>query len=285
MTKNPLISIITIVYNNKEGFEITAKSIVSQSALDKAEWIIIDADSKDGTKNILERYKKYTTYTVSEPDKGRYDGMNKGIAVAKGEYTIFMNAGDAFNNESVIEKIINEPLFGKVDYIAGNTYTVTSNKVTGKCTSPASITARFFFLDTLCHQSTFIRTKRLQEFGGYDINYKITADAKFFYEDIVLRNAKYGKTDIFISRYDINGISSIEQNAVQQEKTRFISNSIPPRILIDLNRVAFGETYIERISSRLNHKGVIYNIISYFAILLYSPIAIKNRIKMKLRNL
>lgn len=285
MTKNPLISIITIVYNNKEGFEITAKSIVSQSALDKAEWIIIDADSKDGTKNILERYKKYTTYTVSEPDKGRYDGMNKGIAVAKGEYTIFMNAGDAFNNESVIEKIINEPLFGKVDYIAGNTYTVTSNKVTGKCTSPASITARFFFLDTLCHQSTFIRTKRLQEFGGYDINYKITADAKFFYEDIVLRNAKYGKTDIFISRYDVNGISSIEQNAVQQEKTRFISNSIPPRILIDLNRVAFGETYIERISSRLNHKGVIYNIISYFAILLYSPIAIKNRIKMKLRNL
>lgn len=285
MTKNPLISIITIVYNNKEGFEITAKSIVSQSALDKAEWIIIDADSKDGTKNILERYKKYTTYTVSEPDKGRYDGMNKGIAVAKGEYTIFMNAGDAFNNESVIEKIINEPLFGKVDYIAGNTYTVTSNKVTGKCTSPASITARFFFLDTLCHQSTFIRTKRLQEFGGYDINYKITADAKFFYEDIVLRNAKYGKTDIFISKYDVNGISSIEQNAVQQEKTRFISNSIPPRILIDLNRVAFGETYIERISSRLNHKGVIYNIISYFAILLYSPIAIKNRIKMKLWNL
>lgn len=285
MAKTPRISIITIVYNDKEGLELTAKSIVSQSALDKTEWIIIDADSKDGTKKILEKYKKYTTYIVSEPDKGRYDGMNKGIAVAKGEYTIFMNAGDAFNDKYVIENILNEPIFGKVDYIAGHTYTVIGNKIVGKHMSPATISARFFFIDALCHQSIVIRTERLKIFGGYDNEYKITADAKFFYEDIILRNAKYKKTDIFISRYDINGISGRELSTVQREKMQFIKNSIPPRILIDLERVAFGETYIERISARLKYKGVIYNFISGLAILLYSPIAIKNRIKMKLRNL
>lgn len=284
MIEKPLVSIITIVYNDKEGLKKTAESIISQSVFNKTEWIIIDADSKDGTKDIIEEYREYTTHAVSEPDKGRYDGMNKGIAVALGEYTIFMNAGDAFDNEFVIENILNEPFWGEVDYIAGNTYTVIGNKVLDKHISPNSITASFFLTHTLCHQSTFIRTKRLQEFGGYDNDFKIAADAKFFFEDLILRNAEYGKTNIFISRYDITGISSREASTTQREKMHFISNSIPPCILKDLKRLTFGETYIERISVLLEHKGVLYNIITFFAILIYSPIAIKNRVRKLLKN-
>lgn len=284
MTRRPEISIITIVYNDRAGLELTAHSIVSQSKFELTEWIIIDADSKDGTKDVIENYKANTSYAISEPDKGRYDGMNKGIALAKGEYTIFMNAGDSFNDNYVIENIIKESSWGNVDYISGNTYGVTDNRITGKQISPSHITATYFLKDTLNHQSTFIRTERLKKYGGYDCEYKIAADSKFFFEDIILRDATYAKSNLFIARYDVTGISGMNPTSVQQEKKRYISTHLPPRIVDDLNRLAFGKTGLERISSRLEHKGLLYLTISAFATLLYSPIAIKNRLLIHLRK-
>lgn len=287
MSTTPLISIITIVYNDKNGLQITANSIISQTAISKTEWILIDANSNDGTKEILEHYKQYTSYAISEPDNGRYDGMNKGIALAKGMYTIFMNAGDIFAEDYVIEKVLKHEEWGKTDYISGNTYYTIGNKIVGKDISPDTINATFFLTGALCHQSTFIKTDRLKEFGGYDERFKITADAKFFYEDIVMRNAKYCKADLFISKFDVTGVSSSNFAMLQEEKMKFISQSLPSRVLKDLNRLAFGETALERISIRLKQKGPIYIIVSLFAIILYSPIALKNRVFMlykKYRN-
>ena len=284
MASKPKLSVITIVYNDHKGLELTANSIISQRALSDTEWIIIDADSQDGTKDVIEKYKKFAAHSISEPDKGRYDGMNKGIALAKGEYTIFMNAGDTFADNSVIENILKESSWKDADYISGNTYEIMNNKITGRNLSPDTLTAKFFLKDALCHQSTFIKTERLKRYGGYDYEYPITADAKFFFEDIVLRDAKYAKTDIFISRYDTSGISSCNTNAVQQEKMRYISALLPPRVIKDIQKLTFGETALERIMTKLNPKGGLYYIISIFAIIIYSPIAIRNRLRMRLKS-
>ena len=278
------ITIITVVYNDCMGLEMTANSVISQTSLSNIEWIVIDANSQDGTKTVIEKYKEYTSYAISEPDNGIYDGMNKGIRLANGEYTIFMNSGDTFADNDVIKNALEFMSANKADYISGNTFHTIDNKITGKHIAPKNISASFFFTDALCHQSTFIRTKRLKECGGYDCEYKITADAKFFFEDIVLRNAKYLNIDLFVSRYDIKGISGSNPSKVQQEKMLFLSRLLPPLVKEDLQRLALGRTSIERISSRLKHKGILYRIISLFAIILYAPIALKNRFLMKCKK-
>ena len=100
------VSIITVVLNDKVGFEHTAKSIVEQTAFELVEWIVIDAASTDGTVDVIKQYSSQITYWVSEPDKGIYDGMNKGINNANGEYLLFLNAGDTLYSRNTIENII-----------------------------------------------------------------------------------------------------------------------------------------------------------------------------------
>lgn len=98
----PLFSIITITFNNRDGLCKTSTSVQSQ-IYKNYEWIIIDGDSNDGTQHDFINYS--SANIISEPDKGIYDAMNKGINCATGEYIIFMNAGDIFANENVLNDI------------------------------------------------------------------------------------------------------------------------------------------------------------------------------------
>ncbi len=89
------LSIITVNLNNKDGLQKTIDSVISQTFKD-FEWIVIDGGSTDGSKELIEKYSDYISYWVSEPDKGIYNAMNKGIKVAKGDYLEFLNSGDIF---------------------------------------------------------------------------------------------------------------------------------------------------------------------------------------------
>ena len=98
------ISIITTVYNGEKTIEKTIKSIIEQS-YKNFEYIIVDANSKDKTLEIINRYKNSVTKIISEPDKSIYEGMNKGINVATGSIIGILNSGDTFFKDSL--KIIN----------------------------------------------------------------------------------------------------------------------------------------------------------------------------------
>ena len=87
------LSVITINFNNRDGLRKTIESVVNQTYND-FEYIIIDGGSTDGSVDVIKEYADRIDYWVSEPDKGIYNAMNKGIDVAKGEYCIFMNSGD-----------------------------------------------------------------------------------------------------------------------------------------------------------------------------------------------
>ena len=105
-------SVITINYNNLEGLKRTAESILSQTLRD-FEWIIIDGDSTDGSKEYIINLNEHLnqkgwnpiSYWCSEPDKGIYNAMNKGIAKAMGDYLNFMNSGDAFFENMTLESV------------------------------------------------------------------------------------------------------------------------------------------------------------------------------------
>ena len=91
---HPKFSIITVTYNAEKVLEDTIQSIVTQS-YKNVEYIIVDGGSTDGTLSIVNKYKEHIHTIVSEPDKGLYDAMNKGIKLATGDYLCFLNAGDA----------------------------------------------------------------------------------------------------------------------------------------------------------------------------------------------
>ncbi len=99
-----LLSIITINYNDKFGLERTIKSVQEQT-FTNFEHIIIDGGSTDGSKEVIEANKNSFSYWVSEPDKGIYNAMNKGIKEAKGEYLFFLNSGDHLNGQNALDKI------------------------------------------------------------------------------------------------------------------------------------------------------------------------------------
>ncbi|MBF0408694.1 MAG: glycosyltransferase [Candidatus Riflebacteria bacterium] len=115
----PLVSVITVVFNNEKDIAATVESIINQN-FDNYEYIVIDGGSKDSTLNILENYSDKIDYMISEPDKGIYDAMNKAVKIARGKWLIFMNSGDMFYSEDVLKKIFETQIPDDAAFIYGN---------------------------------------------------------------------------------------------------------------------------------------------------------------------
>lgn len=100
----PLVTVITVVYNAKELLEETILSVLNQT-YSNIEYIIVDGGSTDGTLDIIKKYQDKISKYISEPDQGIYDAMNKGMSLSKGQWLNFMNAGDSFYSNDVLQKV------------------------------------------------------------------------------------------------------------------------------------------------------------------------------------
>lgn len=214
------ISIITINYNDKIGLEKTIKSVLDQTYND-FEFIVIDGGSNDGSKELIEEYQDEISYWVSEPDKGVYNAMNKGIRIATGDFVIFMNSGDRFNSNTIIAEITPE-FNSKFDIYYGNNYKETESSKRLK-TYPEKLSFSFFYSSSLNHQSTFIRKSLFEKHFYYNENYKIVSDWEFFIYVICHENVGYKYLNKTISVYDFTGISSNPKFSVLLQKEKKIS--------------------------------------------------------------
>lgn len=197
-------SIITVNYNNKEGLRKTIESVIHQSFRD-FEFIVIDGGSTDGSAEVLKEYDAQISYWVSEPDGGIYQGMNKGIAKATGEYLNFMNSGDCFYDEYVLQKLSNKKLKG--DIIVGRDYHYNPQTQKGFCTIlPPRITMITFFIQTLPHQSSFFRHELFSN-TLYDESLRIVADIKFYIQKLCIEKCSIDIIDDIICRREPDGIS------------------------------------------------------------------------------
>lgn len=264
------LSIITVNLNNKDGLQKTIDSIVSQTNKN-FEWIVIDGGSTDGSKEFIEDNKNHITYWVSEPDKGIYDAMNKGIAKSSGDYLLFINSGDYLCSNDIVEKIVNDKNFGKYDIMAGHTLLSCNDKIIKTRKAPHIINVKFLIKDTLCHQSSLIRSSHLKENGGYNTNYKIISDFVFLYEDLIIRNASYKPIHFKISVYDLSGISTTNRALLNKEKNDFLHKKIPPEIIRDYLKKDMGNTRLEKILYRYKEDSFFYKWITILAIISFSP--------------
>lgn len=215
------LSIITINYNNAEGLEKTIGSVIDQSFTD-FEYIIIDGDSTDNSKQIIEKHHHKITTWVSEPDTGIYNAMNKGILKATGEYCLFLNSGDYLVNENIIDNVFNtapreDILYGELIFDFKN-----NNQILKK--RPSKLTITHLFYDNIWHPASFIKKSLFNE-CLYKENYKIAADYDFFFNTIVIKKASTKYLPFPIAVYNTSGISSkldtfgkimIERQAIHQ---------------------------------------------------------------------
>ena len=204
-----LISIITITYNAEQFLERTIQSILAQTD-QNFEYIIIDGKSKDDTLRIASTYKNRVNQLVSEPDKGLYDAMNKGLKLAKGDFVWFMNAGDEINDNQAVEKIY-KAISDKTDVLYGDTFFVDNDGIIQGLRSqitphrlPKDLKWQDMKLGMLvCHQA-FIARKSI---APLYIENNLSADVDWEIE-CLKRAKKVQYLDFVVAKYLTGGISN-----------------------------------------------------------------------------
>ena len=196
---NPLITIVTVSFNAVTTIEKTILSVINQT-YSNIEYIIIDGGSTDGTVEIIKKYENKISKWISEPDRGIYDAMNKGIKLAIGKWINFMNAGDCFTNNSVLENIfINDSIPSDCTFIYSDYY---AERKDGTIRIQPANSEKGYLL----HQSTIYQRELHDIHGLYIVTLKyIISDFLFFCS--IPRNEFYKvKYPISINQY--GGISS-----------------------------------------------------------------------------
>ena len=173
------ISVITITYNSAKTLADTLESVLAQT-YKEIEYIVVDGASKDGTMDIVKKYEllfEGKMRWVSEPDKGLYDAMNKGMHLAKGEYLIFLNAGDTFHSENTLADIAVSIGSSRPDVIYGETALVNDKREflgMRRLKAPETLNWKSFRMGMLvCHQA-FIAKRTLAP--DYDLSYRFSSD-------------------------------------------------------------------------------------------------------------
>ncbi|MBN8694536.1 MAG: glycosyltransferase [Bacteroidetes bacterium] len=210
-------SIITINYNNSIGLEKTMSSVFNQTFKD-FEYIVIDGGSQDGSKELIEKNASRISKWISEKDSGIYNAQNKGAKIATGEYCLFLNSGDYFADNLVLQKVSEAGL--SEDFVYGDLLLENNHGQIEKAFSPDKLNVHHFMISTLWHPCTFIRREVFVKYGYYKENYKITADYEFFIRTILKHKLKYKHLSLFVAVFNTGGIGSTDTNRKLQEKER-----------------------------------------------------------------
>lgn len=191
--KQPLVTVITVVFNAAMTLEKTIQSVLNQK-FDNVEYIIVDGGSTDGTVDIIRKYEHAINYWVSEPDFGIYDAMNKGIRLARGQWIYHLNNGDRLLR---LPRVLGTSVPNAVMLISG--VVQTSEQV--RHIPTAGLSMRFH--NTLHHQGTFYRmTAALQ----YDTRYKVFADFDLN-QHLLRRGAKILLSPEVVAIHGAGGVS------------------------------------------------------------------------------
>jgi glycosyltransferase involved in cell wall biosynthesis len=191
---NPTLSVITIVYNNVKDIERTILSVLEQT-YPGIEYIVIDGLSNDGTLDVITKYKDRIAKFISEKDEGIYDAMNKGLALATGDYLIFMNSGDEFYDADTVAAVFTS--VNDADIYYGETEMIDASRQSlgqRRHKVPEQFTWRGFNLGmSISHQAIYIKRSLIEP---YDMRYQLSADI-----DWIIRAAKKANKIVNVNRY------------------------------------------------------------------------------------
>ena len=246
----PKISVITVTYNCAALVERTMQNVLRQT-YPNLEYIVIDGGSTDGTAGIIARYADRLAYTVSEPDRGIYHAMNKGVQAATGEWVLFRNAGDYFFNDRVIADVFAHYADRGEDVIEGGTRCFVADAYRDK--AAAVPTGNVWRDANLSHPSAFIRREALLG-NPYPEDLKIAADY-YFFQKMLLGGGKCAAYPGIVSLFECEqGVSNSSLRRAWQERLQILQRLGAPeeelrRTRATVRRLRLSET----IAKWLNH--------------------------------
>jgi glycosyltransferase involved in cell wall biosynthesis len=200
------LTIVTINYNNLEGLKRTVDSVVNQT-WKEFEYIVIDGGSTDGSATYIEGQSINIDYCISEHDSGIYHAMNKGIKEATGDFLIFMNSGDVFYNETIIDSLVSQ--LKSTDEIIYGDVLLRNKKINTERIQkhPEKLFFSYFYNQTICQQACLIKRSLFDSIFYFNENYKISSDWEFLIYAIYIEKVHTRKIDLLVSIYDTTGVS------------------------------------------------------------------------------
>jgi glycosyltransferase involved in cell wall biosynthesis len=202
------ISIITVCYNSAATIDKTMQSVSNQTH-NNIEYIVVDGNSKDTTLSIIRNYEGIITKWISEPDKGLYDAMNKGIAMATGDIIGILNSDDTFYSNTVLEAIADFHTKNAIDASVGN---IVQHKEDGKVVRVYS--SKYWTPEKLKigfmppHPSLFIKKELFDKYGSYDLGFKIGADYELITRFFLKEKISWNYSGITTTAMLVGGLSS-----------------------------------------------------------------------------
>lgn len=237
------LSIITINRNNAGGLEKTLQSVVTQS-FREFEYIIIDGASTDNSVAVIKKYEEDFAHLkwVSEPDKGIYNAMNKGLRMADGEYVQILNSGDCLAAFDVTERMLNAiGSFGNPSILYGNMMKSFENgrMLRDKCFEGRNPSMLDFVHGTINHNPTYVCKRLFERFGYYREDLPITADWRWFVEAIPLGGVKPVYVDIDVTVFDMTGVSETQIEKREKERDDELRSLLPVGVYEDYKEFWF----------------------------------------------
>jgi GT2 family glycosyltransferase len=213
----PSLSVITVVYNNVKDIERTILSVINQTYLN-IEYIIIDGGSTDGTLEVINKYRIRVAKVVSEKDNGIYDAMNKGLALASGDYVLFMNSGDEIYASDTVEKVFDSApdadiYYGETEMFDANWRSLGQRRHQ----SPEKLSfTSFKYGMSVSHQAIYIRRSLTQL---YDLRYHLSSDIDWIIKALK-KSDKIVNTRLYVAKYLVGGMS--KEKHYQSLNERFL---------------------------------------------------------------
>lgn len=247
------LSIITINRNNAAGLEKTMQSVARQT-YKEFEYIVVDGASTDESVEVIKKYEPQFAHLrwVSEPDKGIYNAMNKGLHMASGDYIQILNSADCLASEDVTGRMLEA--LEKVDYppiLYGNMVKCfpDGRKMVDKGFAGHEITMLGMFSSTLNHDPAYIRRSLFEKYGYYDETLKIVSDWKWYLQAIILGGETPQYVDICVTLFDMTGISENPESKekIREERQTVLKALIPSAYLRDYERYASDISMMRRI--------------------------------------
>lgn len=253
----PQLTIITINRNNANGLKRTLTSVLSQSVTD-FEYIVIDGASSDGSLEILKtqntKHRTQNFKFISEPDSGIYNAMNKAIAMATGDYLLFINSGDELADSNVVKSF--EAYVNEDSELCSGDLLLINNNEQKKLKAPKEISLSYCLQGGLTHPNTFIRKSLFEKYGYYNEANKIVSDWEFFLIAAGLNNCKYQQLNFTVARFYEDGISSVNKELVSQEMQKSISRLVPSALVRDINRLLYLETKLSNPAHKIVQQSI-----------------------------
>lgn len=213
-----LVSIITICYNRQDTISKTIESVLNQD-YPNIEYIIVDGNSNDGTTEIIRSYLDKISYFITEPDKGMYDAINKGLNLSKGDIIGLMHSDDEFFDTTVVSQIVNEfknnsitnGIYGNGIYVSNDTYENIIRDRIGGDFSLNKVKDGWLPL----HPAVYLKKSLIEKYGYYNLDFQIASDTEFLLRYLYKHQIQLTYINSYLVKMRMGGLSTNYNRAIE----------------------------------------------------------------------